>query len=189
MNQAPHSASSAFPSFEQFPQGMDFLKQFWAQSAAPSPAQATATPAFQQAMGQYLLPTLDVDELDKRINDLRTVLQFMELNTNMLRQSLQALEVQRSTLAALHAMAQPASGAATNTASHPHSSPDSPPHPATPWLAAWQSMMQHVATPAASPSSPTAKPAKKAPPKQTAKQAKGAVKAAVKAKAKTKSPT
>ena len=54
------------------------------------------------------MPTFDVAELDKRIGDMRTVLQFMDMNTNMLRQSLQALEVQRNTVAALHSMMQPA---------------------------------------------------------------------------------
>lgn len=130
----------AFPSFDQFPQGMDFLKQFWAQGAqagaVPSPA-ASPTPAFQQAMGQYLMPTFDLDELDKRITDLRTVLQFMELNTNMLRQSMQTLEVQRNTLATLKSMAQPKDEKAKN-----EKAKDEANNPAAPWMAAWQSMMQ-----------------------------------------------
>jgi hypothetical protein len=128
---------TAFPSFDQFPQGMDFLKQFWAHGAnasgAPSSAQsATVTPAFQQAMGHYLMPTLDLEELDKRMMDLRTVLQFMDLNTNMLRQSLNALEVQRNTLETLKSMAQPQSQ--THTTDHTN--------PSAPWIAAWQSMLQ-----------------------------------------------
>lgn len=147
----------SFPSFEQFPQGMDFLKQFWAHGAnapASNPA-ASPTPALQQVMGQYLMPTFDLDELDKRMTDLRTVLQFMELNTNMLRQSLQALEVQRNTLATLKSMSQPKTEATKEDASNP----------SAPWMAAWQGMMQNAqatvaaATKAATPAAPTAKKA------------------------------
>ena len=134
-----------FANLSAFPQGMDFLKQMWAQGLAaqsampgmaasgvatsaanpvpPTTAASTGgagmTQAFQQTMASYLMPTFDVVELDKRINDMRTVLQFMDLNTNMLRQSLQALEVQRNTIAALHGMMQPAS---TNNATSPQTS-------------------------------------------------------------------
>ena len=131
---------SNMPSIDQFPQGMDFLKQFWAQgAAAPTAAAPAATPAFQQAMGQYFLPTFDVEELDKRIGDLRTVLQFMDLNANMVRQSLSALEVQRNTIAALHTMAQ--------TKPSDAAQPTSPVHAAMPWLNAWQQMMQTATAP------------------------------------------
>jgi hypothetical protein len=126
-----------FASMSTFPQGMDFLKQMWAQGLAaqsampplssmssvpgvaagtptkPAAAATAAAPggmsqAFQQSMASYLMPTFDVAELDKRIGDMRTVLQFMDMNTNILRQTLQALEVQRNTVAALHSMMQPA---------------------------------------------------------------------------------
>lgn len=152
--------TSVFPSFDQFPQGMDFLKQFWAHGASATPSaspMASPTPALQQVMGQYLMPTFDLDELDKRMTDLRTVLQFMELNTNMLRQSLQALEVQRNTLAALKSMAQPKTEAAKDDASNP----------VAPWMQAWQGMMQNAqatvvtSTKAAAPEPATTPAAKK----------------------------
>jgi hypothetical protein len=142
--------TTAFPSIDQFPQGMDFLKQFWAQGAgAASSAKASPTPAFQQAMGQYLLPTMDLPELDKRISDLRTVLQFMELNTAMLRQSLNALEVQRNTIATLQSMSQ--------------KPPSETSAPAAAWFDAWQSMMQTGpnATPVPTPSPASKTPAPK----------------------------
>jgi hypothetical protein len=130
-----------FTNMSTFPQGMDFLKQMWAQgltaqsampgipgiaggaakaaapatSSAAAPAVGGMTQAFQQTMASYLMPTFDVEELDKRIGDMRTVLQFMDMNTNMLRQSLQALEVQRNTVAALHSMMQPAADAQKTT--------------------------------------------------------------------------
>jgi hypothetical protein len=128
-----------FANMSAFPQGMDFLKQMWAQGLAaqsampnmpvmggastaavamPSAPNASGgmTQAFQQTMASYLMPTFDVAELDKRIGDMRTVLQFMDMNTNILRQTLQALEVQRNTVAALHSMMQPAVDAQTTAA-------------------------------------------------------------------------
>lgn len=50
-----------------------------------------------------LVPTLDVEELDKRITDLKAVEQWLNLNLNLLRGSIQALEIQRGTLAAVQA--------------------------------------------------------------------------------------
>ncbi len=159
-------SAAPFPAFEQFPQGMDFLKQFWAQAApAPSPATAAPTPAFQQAMGQYLMPTFDLETLDKRITDLRSVMQFMEMNTNMLRQSLNALEVQRNTVATLQNMAQPKEEGAETSAV------------AAPWMAAWQSMVQAAAPMTVQTPAPSAQAAKKAArQKPAAKKATAAIK-------------
>jgi hypothetical protein len=46
-------------------------------------------------------PTLSVEELDKKINDLKAVESWLNLNMSMLRGSIQALEVQRDTIATL----------------------------------------------------------------------------------------
>ena len=46
-------------------------------------------------------PPMSVDELDKKIKDLKTVESWLNVNMNMLRGTIQALEVQRATLAAL----------------------------------------------------------------------------------------
>lgn len=163
-----------------FPNGMDFMKQFWQQGAASTaaPQAAAPSPAFAQAMGQYMMPTFDLDELDKRIADMRTVLQFMELNTNVLRQSLNTLEVQRNTVATLQSMAKPAASNEQAASTDADTSAA-----AAPWLAAWQSMMQAAvpatvataASPAAhSAAKPAARPApirKKAVPRKAAPKA------------------
>ncbi len=47
---------------------------------------------------------LSTDELDKRIADLKAVESWLNLNLSMLRTSIQAMEVQRGTIAALKAM-------------------------------------------------------------------------------------
>lgn len=47
---------------------------------------------------------LSTDELDKRITDLKAVESWLNLNLSMLRTSIQAMEVQRGTIAALNSM-------------------------------------------------------------------------------------
>lgn len=51
-------------------------------------------------------PTLSVDELDKQIKDLKTVESWLVVNMNMLKGTIQALEVQRATIAALKTMGE-----------------------------------------------------------------------------------
>jgi hypothetical protein len=77
-------------------------------------------------MSDMMAPLTNVEELDKRITDMRAVEQWLKLNLSMLQSAIQALEVQRATLATLRAfgafaqssMAQPAS-AAPNPAADP----------------------------------------------------------------------
>jgi hypothetical protein len=59
------------------------------------------------AMGQWIAPTLDPEELDKRISELRTVQFWLEQNARMLGATIQALEVQRMTLTTLKTMNLP----------------------------------------------------------------------------------
>lgn len=56
-------------------------------------------------------PTVDLDELDKRIADLRAVEGWLKMNLNMLQMSIQCLEMQRATVAAVKAMSQTGGGA------------------------------------------------------------------------------
>lgn len=58
-------------------------------------------------MSQWIAPTLDADEVDKRIQELRTVQFWLEQNAKMLGATIQALEVQRMTLATLRTMNLP----------------------------------------------------------------------------------
>jgi hypothetical protein len=55
-------------------------------------------------VGQWVAPTLDSDELDKRIQELRAVQFWLEQNSHMLTATIQAMEVQRMTLATLKTM-------------------------------------------------------------------------------------
>ncbi|HJU99532.1 MAG TPA: PhaM family polyhydroxyalkanoate granule multifunctional regulatory protein [Burkholderiaceae bacterium] len=64
---------------------LDFVKNLWGSMSVPG----------------LTAPTLSVDELDKKINDLKAVETWLNLNMSMLRGSIQALEVQRGTIATL----------------------------------------------------------------------------------------
>jgi hypothetical protein len=60
--------------------------------------------AAMPSVGQWIAPTLDPVELDKRIEELRTVQFWLEQNARMLATTIQALEVQRMTLSTLKTM-------------------------------------------------------------------------------------
>jgi len=55
-------------------------------------------------------PTLDVEELDKRITDMKAVEGWLKMNLNMLQMTIQGLEMQRATIAAVKAMTEQAKG-------------------------------------------------------------------------------
>ena len=57
-------------------------------------------------------PTFDVDELDKRIKDMKAVEGWLRMNLSMLQMTIQGLEMQRTTLGAVQAMGRIASDTA-----------------------------------------------------------------------------
>lgn len=71
---------------------LEFVRGMWNNMGFPLPGMIT--------------PTLDIDELDKRISDLKTVEHWLKVNLNMLQMTTQGLEVQRATLAAVKAMGE-----------------------------------------------------------------------------------
>lgn len=58
-------------------------------------------------------PTLDVDELDKRIADMKAVENWLKMNTSMLQMTIQGLEMQRAALAAVQAMSKQSAESST----------------------------------------------------------------------------
>lgn len=72
---------------------LDFVKNLWGSMGVPGAA-AMAT------------PTLSVDDLDKKITDLKAVEAWLNVNTAMVRGTIQALEVQRGTIATIKAMSE-----------------------------------------------------------------------------------
>jgi len=63
-------------------------------------------------MSGMVAPILDVSEIDKRIAELKSVENWLTMNLNVLRMSIQGLELQRATLAAMQATAAAAPEAA-----------------------------------------------------------------------------
>src|SRR5471030_534578 len=127
------SPFGSFPGMTGFPQG-DMMEKMWDMMKL-NPFAAAAAPGGSPSlsmMSDMLAPLTNVEELDKRIKDMRAVEQWLKLNLNMLQSAIQALEVQRATLATLRAfgafaqssMAQPASAAAA-----PSPAPTGWPHP------------------------------------------------------------
>ena len=80
-------------SFTKLVPGFDFLQSLVKNAGAALPG-----------IGSWVAPTLDPEELDKRIKELRTVQYWLEQNARMLGATIQALEVQRMTLSTLKTM-------------------------------------------------------------------------------------
>ncbi len=83
-------------SFTQFVPGFDFLQGLVKNAGSALPG-----------MGQWVAPTLNPEELGKRIDELRTVQFWLEQNARMLGATIQAMEVQRMTLSTLKSMNVP----------------------------------------------------------------------------------
>lgn len=70
---------------------LDFVKKLWGGMSVPG-------------MPAMVAPTLSVEELEQKINDLKTVESWLNVNMAMLRNTIQAMEVQRATLGTLQSM-------------------------------------------------------------------------------------
>lgn len=79
--------------FTSFAPGFEFLQSLVKNAGAALPG-----------VGQWVAPTLNPEELDKRIQELRTVQFWLEQNAKMLGATIQALEVQKMTLTTLQTM-------------------------------------------------------------------------------------
>jgi hypothetical protein len=125
---------------DPLPDPFEFMKKLWNPMGLPMPG--------------MVAPTLDIDVVEKKISDLKSVETWLNLNLNMLRLSIQGLEMQKNTLAAMKAMQPAPAGAATEASKNPFPDP-----------AAWWSMMQAAAASAAAAKPAEAKPAEAAPSK------------------------
>ena len=93
--------------FGKFVPGFDFLQGLSKGAAQANSASSPASAAFNQ----WFTPTMSAEDLDKRIGELKTVQFWLEQNTRALAATIQALEVQKMTLATLKSMNFPMSGA------------------------------------------------------------------------------
>ncbi|WP_175719707.1 PhaM family polyhydroxyalkanoate granule multifunctional regulatory protein [Burkholderia anthina] len=138
------SGSNPFAGFAGF-KPADMLDRMWDMmrmspfggGMTSFPGAASGLPPSLSSMSDMMAPLTSVEELDKRITDLRAVEQWLKLNLGMLQSAIQALEVQRATLATLRAFgafaqssmsaAEEAAVAAAQAASAPRA--DSQPAP------------------------------------------------------------
>jgi hypothetical protein len=84
--------------FGKFVPGFDFLQNL--AKGAGGGASAAAMPN----LSQWLVPSLNVEDLEKRIEELKHVQFWLEQNSRALSATIQALEVQKMTMATLKGM-------------------------------------------------------------------------------------
>jgi len=107
--------------FAKMVPGFDFLQGLMKNAGSALPS-----------MGQWIAPTLNPEELEKRIEELRTVQFWLEQNARMLGATIQALEVQRMTLSTLKTMNMPVADMAEafKIKTPPVATPEPAPQPA-----------------------------------------------------------
>jgi hypothetical protein len=77
---------------EQVHDPLNFMRSMWGNMGFSLPGMVT--------------PTLDVDELEKRIKDMKAVEGWLRMNLSMLQMTIQGLEMQHTTLTAVQRMGQ-----------------------------------------------------------------------------------
>jgi len=116
----------------------EFLKRMWAPMGLPMPG--------------AMAPLLDPNEIEKRIADLKSVENWLAMNLNVLRMTIQGLELQRATLAAFQAVHAPVAAGAQAPTQEAAARPDA----AAGTPDAWWNLLQQ--TQAAAPPAPQSEP-------------------------------
>ena len=83
---------------QQYNDPLNFMRNMWGNMGFSLPG--------------MVAPTFDVEELDKRIKDMKAVEGWLRMNLSMLQMTIQGLEMQRTTVSTVQAMGQMASDAA-----------------------------------------------------------------------------
>jgi hypothetical protein len=122
---------------------MEFLKSMWGNMGFSLPG--------------MVAPTLDTDELTKRIADLKAVEGWLKSNLSLLQMTIHGLEMQRTTLNTLQQMSQAAqqAGSEENAGANPFLNPAA-------WPMPWN-LMGGAAPPADATAAAAPPPAKPAP--------------------------
>jgi len=127
---------------------MEFLKSMWGNMGFTLPGMVT--------------PTVDTDELGKRIADLKAVEGWLKSNLNLLQMTIQGLEMQRTTLMALQQMSQAAQAQSGSAGRGEGSAPNPFLNPST-WPMPWNMMAGGGAVPPAPTSAPSPETPKETP--------------------------
>ena len=105
-----------FGTIPEFNQSLEMMKTMWGQGVGgQTPGQFPFTTDASKAAGGFgsAFPGLDTDELEKRIKDLKSVENWLNLNLNILKSTIQGLEVQHATMMALKSFGDAVSASAT----------------------------------------------------------------------------
>ncbi len=114
------------------PDPFDFVKMLWGPMGLPLPGMVT--------------PTLNVSEIEKRIAELKSVENWLTLNLNLLKMTIQGMEMQRATLAAMQGM-QSAGAEAARTGAEAALAGAA----ANPFAEAWWNVLQQAQAQASAP--------------------------------------
>jgi hypothetical protein len=146
---------------EQIHDPLNFMRNLWGNMGFTLPG--------------MVAPTFDVDELDKRIKDMKAVEGWLRMNLSMLQMTIQGLEMQRTTVSTVQAMGQMASNAAKSMSPEATEAVPAPAAETSAFSEAamwpWQMMQQmreqmqqsaEAAVQAASQEKPASKPTRKA---------------------------
>ncbi len=106
-----------FGTIPEFNQSLEMMKTMWGQAATGQPGQSPFATDASKAAGGFgsAFPGLDTDELEKRIKDLKSVENWLNLNLNVLRSTIQGLEVQHATMMALKSFGEAVSATAATS--------------------------------------------------------------------------
>ena len=96
--------AEGFAGFGKFVPGFDFLQNLVAQTAANAAQNSSVAAQPMPGLGSWIAPTLNVEELDRRIKELKTVQFWLDQNATALKATITALEVQKMTLSTLKDM-------------------------------------------------------------------------------------
>lgn len=95
---------------------LEFVRNFWGSMKVPG----------------MTMPSMSPDDLNKQIADLKAVESWLQMNMNMLRGTIQTLEVQSATLTALQSMSESFAKATSPSAADPKAAkPESKTEPAS----------------------------------------------------------
>ena len=98
--------TSTIPGMDAVTDTLDFVKNLWGGMSVPG-----------MGLPGIVMPTLSVEEINKQIADLKAVESWLSLNMNMLRGTIQALEVQSATISTLQSMGESLSAAVKSSTS------------------------------------------------------------------------
>ena len=87
---------------EQINDPLNFMRNMWGKMGFTLPGMVT--------------PTFDLEELDKRIKDMKAVEGWLRMNLSMLQMTIQGLEMQRTTVSAVQTMGKMATDTAKSMA-------------------------------------------------------------------------